>query len=954
VFSGQGSQWAGMGRRLLADEPAFAAAVDELEPVFVEQVGFSLREILAGGELVSGDARVQPVVMGLQLALTALWRSYGVYPDAVIGHSMGEVTAAVVAGALGVADGLRVIAVRSRLMGRLAGQGAVALLGAGESESVGLIAGYPGVEVAGYLSPSQTVVAGPPEQVEALIAAQGAANRFARRVNMEVASHTALMEPVLGELRAQLGDVVPGVAGIPMLSTVDPGSAPGLDADYWVANVRQPVRFAQAVSAAAVEYGMFIEVSPNPILTHAIDDTLAAVHHHALGTLVRDGDDTVVFHANLNATHTTAPPSTPHAGEPHIAIPTTPWHHTHHWKPVRPRRVTGSGDTREQSGPSVVPADWVCELHWPQRPLTAGASDGLDENWLVIADPAIGAEIGRRLGGDSSVIVVDPAQLADDPDEVIVELAGATHVLYAPAAPVDGDPGQARTIFTAARKLLAAMTERPLPPKLTILTRNAQPIDVGDRSNPVHAVLWGLGRTLALEHPEIWGRIIDIDESVPAQLAAAWVLDEEHAPMTGAGPEGPEDQVLYRAGVRRVARLRRTTTPATPVRLDPDGSHLVVGATGNIGPHLISYLADQGATTIVAVSRNPGSRLDDLAQTLSQRGVRLLTVAADASDQASLSAVFERFGADLPPLAGIYLAAFGGRMKTLQEMTHDDVDAMFGPKIDAAWLLHTLSLQHPVQQFVLFTSISGLTGSRWLAHYTATTTYLDALAYARRAAGLPATAVDWGWWKSLADTQPESERQVTEATGLLPMADEVAIRALSVLTAPQAPVCCAIVAADWNRLAGAYRATRASLRIIDELVTETNTENQSGPTTAFRSTLSQCDPSLRQEMLTGHVCEQLARAMGLPSPQALDHTVGFFQSGMTSLMSVALRRALSDSLGEDLPASVMFDYPTVDELVGYLAARLPETAALIETEDSDDYGDLAEDELLRQLSERLR
>ena len=100
VYSGQGSQWAGMGRQLLADEPAFAAAVAELEPVFVEQVGFSLRQVLAGGEPVVGIDRIQPVLVGVQLALTELWRSHGVHPDAVIGHSMGEVTAAVVAGAL--------------------------------------------------------------------------------------------------------------------------------------------------------------------------------------------------------------------------------------------------------------------------------------------------------------------------------------------------------------------------------------------------------------------------------------------------------------------------------------------------------------------------------------------------------------------------------------------------------------------------------------------------------------------------------------------------------------------------------------------------------------------------------------------------------------------------------------------------------------------------------------
>ena len=128
VYSGQGSQWAGMGRQLLADEPAFAAAVAELEPVFVEQVGFSLRQVLAGGEPVVGIERIQPVLVGVQLALTALWRSHGVTPDAVIGHSMGEVSAAVVAGALSAAEGLRVIATRSKMMARLAGQGAMALL----------------------------------------------------------------------------------------------------------------------------------------------------------------------------------------------------------------------------------------------------------------------------------------------------------------------------------------------------------------------------------------------------------------------------------------------------------------------------------------------------------------------------------------------------------------------------------------------------------------------------------------------------------------------------------------------------------------------------------------------------------------------------------------------------------------------------------------------------------
>ena len=332
VYSGQGSQWAGMGRQLLADEPAFAAAVDELEPLFLEHMRYSLQQVLTEGQRVTGDARVQPVLMGLQLALTALWRSYGVEPDAVIGHSMGEVTAAVVAGALTPGEGLRVIGIRSRLMSKLAGQGAVGLLEMDADAAEKLLADYPEVSLAGFLSPRQTVIAGAVAQVDAAINAVSAQERFARRVNMEVASHTALMDPILTELRSALADLTPKPPTIPFISTVaDARETPALDADYWVANVRQPVRLHQAISVAAEQHATFIEISPHPTLTHAVSETLESVHHHSVGTLSRKGDDTVSFHTNLNSTHVMRPPTLPHPPEPHPVLPSAPWHHSQHW-----------------------------------------------------------------------------------------------------------------------------------------------------------------------------------------------------------------------------------------------------------------------------------------------------------------------------------------------------------------------------------------------------------------------------------------------------------------------------------------------------------------------------------------------------------------------------------------------------------------------------------------------
>jgi phthiocerol/phenolphthiocerol synthesis type-I polyketide synthase B len=926
VFSGQGSQWAGMGRRLFADEPAFASAVAELEPVFVEQVGFSLQQVLADGELVSGDARVQPVLMGLQLALTELWRSHGVTPDAVMGHSMGEVSAAVVAGALTVTEGLRVIATRSRLMSRLAGQGAVALLELDAEATAALIADYPEVSLAVYASPRQTVIAGPPGQVDAVIAAVTGQDRFARRVNMEVASHTALMDPILPELRAALADLTPTPPTIPFLSTVDDStSTPLVDAEYWVANLRQPVRLHQAVTAAGGNHSNFIEISAHPTLIHAISDTLESVtHHHSVGTLWRDADDTVSFHTNLNTTHNTHPPQTPHPPEPHPELPTTPWHHTHHWITVTPatrrsERVELGGDSLSHAG-RVIPAEWHCELTWPARALT-GAEATADGSWLVVADAGLAAEIGHVLGKGSSVTVVAPSVLVDDTvgDALVDAVTGVSSVLYAPdVSPGCFDAESGYRLFNMARRLTATLAAMASPPRLFFLTRNAQPISEGDRSHPAHAVLWGLGRTLALEHPEIWGGIIDVDELVPAELAARYVLAE-------AGGGDGEDQVVYRAGVRHVPRLERRTAPSTSAaEIGKDFSHLVIGATGNIGPHLIQQLADMGSATIVAVSRNPGLRLEKLARTLSAKGVRLITVAADASDQAAMTVLFDRFGTDLPPLGGIYLAAFGGGPITLADMTDDDVRAMFASKLDAVSVLHHLSLKQPLHQFVLFTSISGLLGSRWLAHYTATTTFLDTFAYARRAAGLPATAVNWGFWKSLADNQSDEHLQVTLESGLEPMPDEVAIQALWSVTSPDAPVRNTIVAADWTRLATAYR-TRASLHIIDDLLPIDDNDDDmagGGDDWAGLEGLRDLDPIDAKRIIADRLCWRLAAIMGYVDHSALSPVVPLIELGMDSLMAVRIRKATQADFGVEPPVALLLQGSSLNDVTTDVMCQL--------------------------------
>ncbi|KBD67265.1 phenolpthiocerol synthesis type-I polyketide synthase PpsB [Mycobacterium tuberculosis M2249] len=973
VYSGRGSQWAGMGRQLLADEPAFSAAVAELEPVFVEQAGFSLRDVIATGKELVGIEQIQLGLIGMQLTLTELWRSYGVQPDLVIGHSMGEVAAAVVAGALTPAEGLRVTATRARLMAPLSGQGGMALLGLDAAATEALIADYPQVTVGIYNSPRQTVIAGPTEQIDELIARVRAQNRFASRVNIEVAPHNPAMDALQPAMRSELADLTPRTPTIGIISTTyaDLHTQPIFDAEHWATNMRNPVRFQQAIASAGSgadgAYHTFIEISAHPLLTQAIADTLEDAHrptksaakYLSIGTLQRDADDTVTFRTNLYTADIAHPPHTCHPPEPHPTIPTTPWQHTHHWiatthpstaAPEDPgsNKVVVNGQSTSESR---ALEDWCHQLAWPIRPAVS-ADPPSTAAWLVVADNELCHELARA--ADSRVDSLSPPALAagSDPAALLDALRGVDNVLYAPPVPGELlDIESAYQVFHATRRLAAAMVASSAtaisPPKLFIMTRNAQPISEGDRANPGHAVLWGLGRSLALEHPEIWGGIIDLDDSMPAELAVRHVLTAAH------GTDG-EDQVVYRSGARHVPRLQRRTLPGKPVTLNADASQLVIGATGNIGPHLIRQLARMGAKTIVAMARKPGA-LDELTQCLAATGTDLIAVAADATDPAAMQTLFDRFGTELPPLEGIYLAAFAGRPALLSEMTDDDVTTMFRPKLDALALLHRRSLKSPVRHFVLFSSVSGLLGSRWLAHYTATSAFLDSFAGARRTMGLPATVVDWGLWKSLADVQKDAT-QISAESGLQPMADEVAIGALPLVMNPDAAVATVVVAADWPLLAAAYR-TRGALRIVDDLLPAP--EDVGKGESEFRTSLRSCPAEKRRDMLFDHVGALAATVMGMPPTEPLDPSAGFFQLGMDSLMSVTLQRALSESLGEFLPASVVFDYPTVYSLTDYLATVLPElleigATAVATQQATDSYHELTEAELLEQLSERLR
>ncbi|GAA2929923.1 MULTISPECIES: type I polyketide synthase [Streptomyces] len=405
VFSGYGSQWPGMGRRLLAEEPAFAAAVEKLDPQLAPECGLSLYDHLSSGAGLDRLEVAQPVLFGLQLALAELWRSYGVEPASVIGHSMGEVAAAVCAGALDVAEGARVIAVRARLLSGLSG-GAMAVVDLDDAELRSLERDFPGVHVAVHSSPRQKVVTGEEAAVAGLVRRLEGQGRAARAMRVVGAGHSPQVDGLLPELV----DALAGIRGrrptVPVYSTVldDPRGDCGFGADHWAANLRRPVRLDRALASAAADgHTAFIEISPHPVLTGAVADTVPGAL--ALATLRRDADGSEAFAGQLGALYVAGQRLPVPPGRV-VDLPLPRWRHVRHWwtdgrahtEPVTEKPPV------EVAEPSSVLARLIHHIaavtgHPPTRvtPGTALAGLGLDSLMAVRVRTAVEREFGIAL-----------------------------------------------------------------------------------------------------------------------------------------------------------------------------------------------------------------------------------------------------------------------------------------------------------------------------------------------------------------------------------------------------------------------------------------------------------------------------------------------------------------------------------------------------------------------------
>ncbi|APU15335.1 type I polyketide synthase [Actinoalloteichus fjordicus] len=931
VFPGQGSQWVGMGRELSECSPVFAARFAECGEALAPWVEWSLVAALDDEGLLARVDVVQPVLFAVLVSLAAVWESFGVRPDAVVGHSQGEIAAAVVAGGLSLSDGARVVCARSRLIAQtLAGGGGMLSVALPEDEVRSRLttfdagAGAGVVSVAAVNGPSSVVVSGESEALAGFAALCESDGVRVRWIAVDYASHSEQVERLEADLLAVLAEVTPRSSEVGFFSTVtgDWIDTAELDAAYWYRNLRQTVHFHSAITSLAEQgYTGFVESSPHPVLTMSIQDTLDALEVDGAlvtGTLRRDDGGLRRLYDSVGQAWALGYPVdwTPAFGDHSrpVPLPTYPFQHTHYWPDV--------------PVPDGAVDSWRYRLEWtsidpPENPDSGGT-------WLLVAPDACRslAEACARGMESSGQKVVSVEVDHDDRSRLAERLRAATDdhdlrgvlsLLATDGRPEPDAPALRRGLtgtFRLVQALLDIGVEAPLWTVTTAATAAAgEPVD-----HPDQAAAWGFGIVAGLDLPDHWGGLIDLP-AAPGEQDIELLC----AALSGAGDE---DQLAVRSGGlhgRRLVRANQPELPGTP--WTPRGTALITGGTGALGAHAARWLAANGAEHLVLTSRSgsaaPGA--SELTAELTALGAEVTIAACDVADRDAVADLLRSLPE--PPAAIVHAAGIVAPETPLTDLELTDFTAMFGAKVAGARHLDELTSGLDLDAFVLFSSGAGVWGNARQPGYAAANAYLDALAHRRQALGLPATAISWGAWAGggMVDAQ---EAVRLRQRGVPAMAPELAVTAME--QAVRSGVPHVVVAdIDWTRFAPTYTLVRARPLLGDLPEVRALTEAEPAVAVAaeddrtdFARTLAGLSPAEQRRSLIDLVNSQAARVLGHSGTLAGTGRQTFRELGFDSVTAVDFRNRLGTVVGLRLPATLVFDFPTPAALAEQLLGTL--------------------------------
>ncbi|MDX3233943.1 SDR family NAD(P)-dependent oxidoreductase [Streptomyces sp. ME19-01-6] len=960
MFGGQGTQWEGMAAELLDTAPVFAEHMAACAEALAPYVDWSLSDVVRGEPDAPPLDRVdvvQPVLFAVMVSLAALWRSYGVRPDAVAGHSQGEIAAAYVAGALSLADAARIAALRSQALSALAGRGAMLSVGMPAPELEPRLAPWGGrLCVAAVNGAGSAVVSGTPEAVDALLAELAADGVRARKLKVDWASHSPQVEAIHERLLTLLAPIRPRTGDIPLYSTVtgERMDGSGLDAEYWYRNLRQVVRFQDA-TRALVEDGhtVFIESGPHPAVSVGVQetlDTLGATDALVLGSLRRGEGGLSRFLTSVARLFVSggavdwSPVVGPGVGRlGGVDLPTYAFEGNRFWLEPAPGEAAGDGAASGADEPlwAAVRRGDVAGVGrllgvgagaslevlvealeaWLQgcrdretvnglcyrevwRPTGVGGAGGLMGRWLVVAPDGARRAVVEELERAGARVVRVPPEPGPDDHAALVERLRAESGLE-PAVKglvLIADDETSQSLLPALTRALGdpgVLGERGAGARLWCVTSGAVSFDGEDEpGSRASARVWDAARTVGLEAPQVWGGLVDV-AGAPDRRVVEGLIGVLH---------GDERECAVRTSGVFVRRLVRAPLAGTVAERAwrPGGTVLINGGAGGPGAHTARWLAARGAEHLLLLDGDGDGDGDGfgfgMVDELSETGVRVTTAVCDPADRQALTELLTAIPEEYPLRAVVHTAQ------------GDDGTA-------GAWNLHELTRDAGLSAFVVFSSAApplGTSGDGACACAEAA-----ALVRHRRRLGLPGLSMAWGPWA--VDCAAENGTEVAEAArrwsgrGVTAMDPRLALEALG-QALDHDETCLTVADIDWRRLIEtATPAATAPEDRLDPLISEIPEAREAWqlargdggrePVGALRARLAGLAVDEQLRALVELVRTHAAAVLGHDGAAAVPPERAFRELGFDSLTAVELRNRLNIATGLPLPATVVFDYP---------------------------------------------
>ncbi len=817
MFPGGGAQYPGMGRDLYDAEPVFRRHVDEcltlLEPLLAmapvgRELPFAdLRALMYPAPGTEDEAAVHlerataslPAVWVTSYAMAQLWMSWGVEPAAMTGHSLGEYVAACIAGVLSLPDALSIVMLRARLFEQVSHGGGMLSVPLAVDEVRPLLPDV--LSIAAVNSPTQTVVSGRAHDLAAFEQVLLEKEVEARRVNLAIAPHSAMLDEVLPAFRDGLRRITfhrPVRRFISNLTGTWITDEDAVDPEYWVRHLRRTVRFSDGLAELCTDASLvFLEVGPGQALgsfvrqqpsrpsavlaslRHVDDDT--ADLQYTLTTLGRLW--TAGVEIDWNAHH--------HGPRRRVALPTYPWERQRYW--IDPG-VGRSGVANPGDPLTRIPTidGWWSQLEWRAAPAPRiGATE--PTSWLVLADgdPLIErtmvalraaghrvievrpgerferSENGHSLAGLATSFVLPPADRAGW-SQLLAALTDEgglpRHVLHSWLMHDrrDADSAQARGLHTLIAMAQAFVDDDVTAPvELIVLTAGMQQVAAEPLRHPEHATVLGACRVIPREQPNVACRSIDVEATTTVEALITELTQGGTGPAGVTSSGATSQAVAYRGASRFaqeiavVAGPRLVTDPAAVAgaagslhtatgAVRPGGTYLITGGYGGLGLVVAEHLARTANANVVLVGRHPRP-----TPGLEAARAEVLKVAADVTDVDALRRVVAETHRRFGPIHGVFHAAGVLDDGLLPSKTIAGVDAVLAPKVAGTLALDDALRDEPLEFMVLFSSTSALLGLPGQVDYAAANAFVDAYAAHRRGSDRPGStvAIAWGAWR---------------------------------------------------------------------------------------------------------------------------------------------------------------------------------------------------------------